>query len=63
MMSAFTHLKPLLGPLYTWVTAVDHCNTLQVPAAVIMILTFLKTTMVPEIKGEEVARSGRGPRL
>ena len=44
-------------------TAVDHCNTLQVPAAVIMILTFLKTTMVPEIKGEEVARSGRGPRL
>jgi len=38
MMSAFGHLKPFLGPLYSWVTAVDHCNTLQVPAAVLMIL-------------------------
>ena len=57
MMSAFSHLKPLLGPLYTWVTAVDHCNTLQVPAAVIMILTFLKTTMVPEIARTKVRMS------
>ena len=54
MMSAFTHLKPLLGPLYSWVTAVDHCNTLQVPAAVLMILAFLKTTMVPEIARTKV---------
>ena len=49
MMSAFVHLKPLLGPLYSWVTAVDHCNTLQVPAAVILVLMFLKATMIPEI--------------
>ncbi|CAL1131410.1 unnamed protein product [Cladocopium goreaui] len=34
MMSAFTHLKPLLAPLCSWITAVDHCNTLQAPAAV-----------------------------
>lgn len=42
MMSAFTHLKPLLAPLCSWITAVDHCNTLQAPAAVLLILTFLK---------------------
>jgi hypothetical protein len=57
MMSAFGHLKPFLGPLYSWVTAVDHCNTLQVPAAVIMILGFLKATMVPEIARTKVRLS------
>eukprot|EP00435_Cladocopium_sp_Y103_P031679 s3830_g8.t1 len=54
MMAAFTHFKPLLGPLYSWVTAVDHCNTLQVPAAVLMVLEFLKETMVPEIARTKV---------
>eukprot|EP00435_Cladocopium_sp_Y103_P017854 s3622_g4.t1 len=54
MMAAFSHLKPLLGPLYSWVTAVDHCNTLQMPAAVILILEFLRETMVPEIARTKV---------
>ena len=58
MMAAFPHLKPLLGPLYSWVTAVDHCNTLQVPAAVLMILTFLRRTLVAE-----VARTKVRPRI
>eukprot|EP00435_Cladocopium_sp_Y103_P017512 s3945_g4.t1 len=49
MVAAFTHLKPFLGPLYSWVTAVDHCNTLQVPAAVLMVLEFLKRTMIPGV--------------
>ena len=46
MMSAFEHLKPFLGPLYSWVCAVEHCPMLQVPAAVLMILEFLKRVMV-----------------
>eukprot|EP00435_Cladocopium_sp_Y103_P057979 s1782_g20.t1 len=54
MMSAFGHLKPLLGPLYSWVRTVDHCTTLQVPAAVLMILTFLKRTLVAEIARTKV---------
>eukprot|EP00435_Cladocopium_sp_Y103_P023419 s974_g5.t1 len=54
MVSAFTHLKPFLGPLYSWVTAVDHCNTLQVPAAVLLVLDFLKRTMVPEVARTKV---------
>eukprot|EP00435_Cladocopium_sp_Y103_P022693 s5638_g5.t1 len=54
MMSAFGHLKPLLGPLYSWVTAVDHCTALQVPAAVLMILTFLKRTLVAAIARTKV---------
>ena len=49
MMAAFAHLKPLLGPLYSWITAVDHCSTLQVPAAVLMILDFLRRTMVGQV--------------
>ena len=28
MMSAFTHLKPLLAPLCSWITAVDHLQHL-----------------------------------
>jgi hypothetical protein len=51
MMSAFVHLKPLLGALYSWITAVDHCNTPQVPAAVLM---FLKATMIPEVARTKV---------
>eukprot|EP00435_Cladocopium_sp_Y103_P069710 s303_g33.t2 len=54
MMSAFGHLKPLLGPLYSWVTAVDHCTTLQVPAAVLMILMFLKRTLVSDVARTKV---------
>ena len=37
MMSAFTHLKPLLGPLYTWVTAV----TIATPCRCIDHLFFI----------------------
>ena len=46
MMSAFEHLKPFSGPLYSWVCAVEHCPMLQVPAGVLMILHFLKRVMV-----------------
>ena len=55
--SAFGHLKPFLGPLYSWVSAVDHCNSLQVPAAVLMIPGFLKATMVPEVARTKVRMS------
>ena len=49
MMSAFEHLKPFLGPIYSWVSAVDHCTALQVPAGIVVILEFLKRTMVPGV--------------
>ena len=62
MMAAFAHLKPFLGPLYSWITAVDHCSTLQVPAAVLLILDFLRRTMVGQVARTKIRVEPEGER-
>jgi hypothetical protein len=66
MMSAFTHLKPLLGPLYSWITAVDHCTDAPSPRGDYLDPDLSQgddDTRDSPHQSESVAGSGRGPHL
>ena len=54
-------LRPFLGPLYAWVAAVRHCHVLKLPKAIYMILSFLESFFLKDLRTAHVPRKGRKP--
>ena len=54
-------LRPFLGPLYAWVAAVRHCHVLKLPKAIYMILSFLESFFLKDLRTAHVPRRGRKP--
>ena len=54
-------LRPFLGPLYAWVAAVRHCHILKLPKAIYMILSFLESFFLKDLRTAHVPRKGRKP--
>ena len=54
-------LRPFLGPLYAWVAAVRQCHVLKLPKAIYMILSFLESFFLKDLRTAHVLRKGRKP--
>ncbi|CAE7581099.1 unnamed protein product [Symbiodinium natans] len=54
-------LRPFLGPLYAWVSAVRHCHTLRLPKAVAMILAFIEKVLLQGFRTMTVPRAKSAP--
>ena len=54
-------LRPFLGPLYAWVSAVRHCHTLRLPKAVAMILAFIEKVLLQGFRTITVPRAKSVP--
>ena len=49
-------LRPFLGPLYAWTSAVSQCHTLRLPKAIDLILVFLEALMLKGLRATRVAK-------
>ena len=48
-LSALDHLRPFLGPIYVWVTALEHARVRKLPEMIKLIMLFL----AKELEGSE----------
>ena len=60
-LTVLPSLRPFLGPLYAWVAAVRHCHVLKLPKAIYMILSFLESFFLKDLRTAHVPRKGRKP--